>query len=94
MIKIAILLVRKKGMSLEEFQRYWKNVHGPLVMSIPENRRHVRKYVQSHAIPGSFPFLPGDAPSYDGAAEVWCDNLKEGLEMFAEPKYGELDLPR
>jgi uncharacterized protein (TIGR02118 family) len=48
MIKISELLVRRPGMSRTEFHDYWKRVHGPLVMSIPEVRRHVRKYVQSH----------------------------------------------
>jgi len=93
MIKIAILLVRKKGMSRQEFQDYWRTVHGPLVMSIPENRRHVTKYVQSHVLPDWFPFLAGQGPLYDGAAEIWCDNLQAGLEMFAEPKYQELIYP-
>ena len=93
MIKITILLVRKRGMSREEFQDYWRTVHGPLVMSIPENRRHVRKYVQSHVLSDWFPFLAGEGPLYDGAAEIWCDSLQTGLEMFAEPKYEELIYP-
>ena len=59
MIKISELLVRKAGMSRGEFQDYWRRVHGPLVMSIPEIRRHVVKYVQSHTQPDWFPFLAG-----------------------------------
>jgi len=93
MIKVTELLVRKNGMSREEFQDYWRTVHGPLVMSIPENIRHVRKYVQSHTLSDWFPFLAGDGPLYDGAAEIWCDNLEAALEMFAEPTYRELIYP-
>jgi uncharacterized protein (TIGR02118 family) len=93
MIKVTILLVRKKGISREEFQDYWRTVHGPLVMNIPENRRHVCKYVQSHTLSDWFPFLAGEGPLYDGAAEIWCDSLEEALEMFAEPKYRELIYP-
>jgi len=93
MVKVTILLVRKKGMSREEFQDYWRAIHGPLVMNIPENRRHVRKYVQSHTLSDWFPFLAGEGPLYDGAAEIWCDSLEEALEMFAEPKYRELIYP-
>jgi uncharacterized protein (TIGR02118 family) len=93
MIKIALLLVRKKGMSREEFQEYWLKVHGPLVMGIPENKRHVLKYVQSHTLSDWFPFLAGDGPLYDGAAEIWCDSVSEGLDMFAEPKCEELIRP-
>ena len=62
MIKISELLVRKKDMSRGEFHDYWKRVHGPLVMSIPEIRRHVVKDVQSHTQPDWFPFLAGDGP--------------------------------
>jgi len=93
MIKVTELLVRKKGMTREEFQNYWRTVHGPLVMSIPENKRHVRKYVQSHTLPDWFPFLAGEGPLFDGAAEIWCDSLVAAQEMFAEPKYKELIYP-
>ncbi len=93
MIKITILLTRKKGMDPEGFHDYWSSVHGPLVMRIPENRRHVRKYVQSHILPDRFPFLASSGPLYDGAAEIWCENLQEGLNMFAEPKYKEIIYP-
>jgi EthD domain len=45
MIKVSVLLKRKPGMSPAEFYRYWKDVHGPLVLGVPELMRHVRKYV-------------------------------------------------
>jgi len=48
MVKLVGCLRRKAGMSAEEFHRYWKNVHGPLVRSVPEFFRYVRKYVQGH----------------------------------------------
>lgn len=89
MVKITMLLVRKPGMSREEFQDYWLNVHGPLVMSIPEIKRHVVKYVQSHTLSDWFPFLVGNGPLYDGAAEIWCNNLEEVQAMFAEPRVEE-----
>lgn len=93
MIKISELLVRKAGMSRGEFQDYWRRVHGPLVMSIPEIRRHVVKYVQSHTQPDWFPFLAGDGPRYDGVAEVWCESVDDARKMFEEPKFRELVTP-
>ncbi|MGO9047019.1 MAG: EthD domain-containing protein [Xanthobacteraceae bacterium] len=93
MIKIAELLVRKSGMSRAEFQDYWRRVHGPLVMSITEIRRHVAKYVQSHTLPYWYPFLAGEGPLYDGIAEVWCDGIEAAQRMFAEPKFQELVSP-
>ena len=93
MIKISELLVRKGGMSRGEFHEYWKRVHGPLVMSIPEIRRHVVKYVQSHTQPDWFPFLAGDGPLFDGVAEVWCEGIQDARLMFEEPKFAELVTP-
>jgi uncharacterized protein (TIGR02118 family) len=93
MIKVAELLVRKNGMTRAEFQDYWRRVHGPLVMSIPEIRRHVAKYVQSHTLPNWHPFLAGEGPLYDGIAEVWCDSIEDVRRMFAEPKFQELVSP-
>jgi uncharacterized protein (TIGR02118 family) len=93
MIKISEVLVRKPDMSRGEFHDYWKRVHGPLVMSIPEIRRHVIKYVQSHTQPDWFSFLAGDGPAFDGVAEVWCENIHDAQLMFEEPKFAELVVP-
>lgn len=93
MIKIAMLLVRKPGMSKQAFRDYWLNVHGPLVMSVPDIRRHVAKYVQCHTTDDWFSFLVGEGPVFDGAAEIWCDSLEEARAMFAEPKVEELIYP-
>lgn len=88
-----MLLTRKPGMGREAFRDYWLNVHGPLVMGIPEIRRHVLKYVQCHTLDEWYPFLPGDGPLYDGAAEVWCESLEAAQAMFAEPRVAETVMP-
>jgi uncharacterized protein (TIGR02118 family) len=47
MIKVMVMVKRKPGISREEFYKYWKEVHGPLMA------RHIpglRKYVQNHYI--------------------------------------------
>jgi uncharacterized protein (TIGR02118 family) len=93
MIKISELLVRKPGMSRAEFHDYWQRVHGPLVMSIADIRRHVVKYVQSHTQPDWFAFLAGGGPLYDGVAEVWCEGIDEAQRMFEEPAFAELVTP-
>jgi uncharacterized protein (TIGR02118 family) len=55
-------------MTLEEFSRYWREVHGPIGRRIPG----LRRLVQSHPVP-----LPADmAPSgFDGMAELWFDDM-------------------
>jgi len=55
-------------MSVEEFSRYWHEVHGPIGRRIPG----LRRLVQSHPVP-----RPPDmaAPQFDGTAELWFDDM-------------------
>ena len=93
MIKISELLTRRPGMTRAEFHDYWRNVHAPLVMGIPEIRRHNRRYVQCHTQPEWFDFLPPGGALYDGVAEIWVDSLDAARQLFAEPKFAELVAP-
>lgn len=68
MIKFIGLLTRKEGMSVEDFQRYWREVHGPIMARTPGMRR----YVQSHAVPESY--AGPNPPPFDGLAEAWFDS--------------------
>ena len=67
MHKIASIIHRKPGMSVEEFQRYWLVVHGPMLARLP----FVRRYVQSHPLPQGY--RKGDLP-FDGLVELWFDD--------------------
>lgn len=55
-------------MTLEEFSRYWRDVHGPIGRRIPG----LRRLVQSHPVPN-----PPDMgqPRFDGVAELWFDDM-------------------
>jgi uncharacterized protein (TIGR02118 family) len=71
MVKFLGLLTRRPGLSVEEFQHHWRDIHGPLVkMEFPEMRR----YIQSHAIPDSYSLTP--PPAFDGVPEAWFDSLE------------------
>ncbi len=91
MIKLIICVTRKSGMSFQDFDRYWREQHGPLVKSVTEFSRHVRKYVQCHQAETSVPF--GIAAPYDGVAELWFDSVEAAAKAFAEPKYMEIIRP-
>lgn len=67
MIHLHNFITRKPGLSEEQFSRYWKETHAPLVKRIPQ----VRRYLQSHRIP-----FPTSNSSYDGDSEVWLDDLR------------------
>jgi uncharacterized protein (TIGR02118 family) len=70
MVKFIGLLTRLPGLSVEEFQHHWRDIHGPLVHAeFPEMRR----YIQCHAIPDTYAMTP--PPAYDGVPEAWFDNL-------------------
>ena len=89
MIKVIGLLKRKAGVSQEEFFRHWKDHHGALAMRIPGFGTRVRKYVQVHRV--NIPDLgarerynQATLPmEYDGAVEMWFDNLEELQKAFA-----------
>lgn len=93
MVKVSVLVKRKPGMSPAEFHRYWKDVHGSLVLSVPEFMRHFHKYVQCHQIAETFTDTPGAVSPYDGIAEVWADSLDEVTRAFDEPRYLEVIRP-
>src|SRR5437879_2092832 len=88
MVKLIICAKRKTWMTRKEFDAYWQNQHGPLVKSVPEFMRHVRKYVQCHIVENSVPL--GVAAPYDGVAELWFDSAEEIAQAFNEPRYLEI----
>ena len=68
MIKLVYCITRRRGMALEEFSRYWREVHGPIGRRIPG----LRRLVQSHRVPHVPDLAP---PGFDGMAELWFDDL-------------------
>ena len=68
MVKLIYCISRKPELSVEEFQRYWRETHGPIAGRIPG----LRRYVQCHVVPEVY---GGRTPPYDGAAELWFDDM-------------------
>src|SRR5881397_1850151 len=65
-IKMIITLKRREGMTHDEFTHYQRNIHRPLLMSIPETKRYVRRFVVSYPVPA--PRYP--EPDYDSVVEA------------------------
>ena len=80
MIKLVFSLRRRPEFSREEFQRYWREEHAPLVQSHAEVLR-IRRYVQVHALPTEMHVAlrasRGAPEEYDGVAELWWDSLED-----------------
>lgn len=80
MIKACVMIRRKEGLSVEDFQRHWRERHAPLVARMPE----VRRYVQSHPLPGGY--RKGELV-YDGVAEIWADDVEALRRMGKSDAY-------
>jgi len=82
-IKLVFTLRRREGMTREEFQRYWRKQHAPLVRSHADVL-HIRRYVQTHArdtdADETLAGARGSEPRfYDGVAELWWDSVEDLL---------------
>ena len=51
MVKRVITLKRRPGMTHDEFVHHHRHVHRPLLVSIPETRQYLRRFVVSYPIP-------------------------------------------
>ena len=61
---------RKPGMPVEAFQRHWREVHGPLGLTVP----NLRRYEQSHTRLAAY--KDGREPKWDGVSITWFDDSK------------------
>lgn len=80
MIKLVFCCRRREGMTREEFQTRWLEVHGPLVRRLREKLPMMKRYVQSHTLAGPVNDAMregrGTGEAYDGITEVWFDSLE------------------
>ena len=88
MLKLVFCLRRLPHLSRAEFQRYWRETHGPLV------RRHVAvlgicRYVQVHTLDDALQEVlrasRGGPEAYDGVAELWWDDRTAFEAALADP---------
>jgi uncharacterized protein (TIGR02118 family) len=91
MLKLVFCLHRLPGLSRAEFQRYWREQHGPLV------RRHaaalrIRRYLQLHTLDDplqeALRASRGGPEAFDGVAELWWDS-REDLEAVLRDPAGQ-----
>jgi len=87
MIKLVFTLRRREDLTREEFQRYWREQHAPLVKRHAD-ALHIRRYVQTHArdtdLDEAVAGVRGSKPRYyDGVAELWWDSLEELVAAFS-----------
>lgn len=89
MIRLIFVLRRKPSMSREQFQKYWHEVHGPLVAKHATNL-NILRYVQDHTLEdpmnqGMANARGGMEAPYDGVAELWWTTREALATSFASP---------
>ena len=83
MIKTIGLLVRKAGMTHEQFVRHWVEVHAPLALHVPG----LKRYVQSHIVDQRHrPDIPSIGVEVDGIAELWYESREAMAVATASPE--------
>jgi uncharacterized protein (TIGR02118 family) len=83
MIKSLSLLVRRDGMTHEQFMKHWVEIHAPLAHAVPE----LRRYVQSHIVAErTRSDIPASAVDIDGIAELWYDDRAAMERAMATPE--------
>ena len=89
MLKLVFCLRRLPHLSRDEFQRYWRETHAPLV------RRHatalaIRRYVQLHTLDDplneALRASRGGPEPYDGIAELWWESRDALQAAIASPE--------
>ena len=80
-VKNVEFLTRRPYLTVEAFQRYWREVHGPLAGRIPV----IRRYVQSHTRRSAYE--RGRVPRWDGAALTWFDDTQAMRASASSPEY-------
>lgn len=90
MIKLTFCLRRRPDLTWEEFSRYWRDVHAPLVAARAEVLG-IRRYQQVRtldqpALHEAYRARNGGAPEpFDGIAEIWFDSM-ESLQRARTPE--------
>jgi uncharacterized protein (TIGR02118 family) len=79
-----MLLTRKEGISRQEFNRHWLQVHGRIAVGYP----HVIHYAQLHLIDDD---LPGHDYGVDGIVDFVFES-RQGFEQIWETEVGKRGL--
>ena len=87
MIKFTIIMRRKPSLSHEEFVAYHRDEHAPLFCALAEVKKHVRRYVQCHAVAVPLPGMP--PVNIDGITELWFDDESGIGAVFGSQNYLE-----
>jgi uncharacterized protein (TIGR02118 family) len=81
MVKLICFVKRRPDMDAEEFHRYWREVHGPLIAAT-KSGKHVLRYEQNHRVREHW-----NQPGYDGVTEQWFASSGDFFASLQEDDY-------
>jgi uncharacterized protein (TIGR02118 family) len=87
MLKLTFTLRRREDMTREEFQRYWREEHAPIVAKHAETLR-IKRYVQVHSRDTDLDEAVSAQRGtplrhFDGVAELWWESMDELMAAYA-----------
>ncbi|KAL3682391.1 hypothetical protein R1sor_000413 [Riccia sorocarpa] len=92
LVKMVILVKRKQGMSLEDFDKYWTEEHSSLVNGLPLFKEKIVKYNQVHldvprmqqsGVENGIPVCN----DYDGIVELYAKSYQDLMDFFGSDVY-------
>jgi len=88
-VKLVYCVRRLPHLSLEEFQRYWLETHGPMVRARAD-ALGIRRYVQVHRMDSpvneAIRHSRDAGEPYDGVAELWWESIEDLAVATATPQ--------
>ena len=78
--RIGCAIRHPSNRSLEDFQAYWAQHHGPLFSHTPDLRRYVQHITLTEAYGGT------PAPTHDGVSMFWYDGMESILDPPQSPR--------
>ena len=91
MVRLTALLRRNPALSHEQFEAHWRDVHGPLMRSLPGIDQRVVRYEQHPRAVA--PGLWTGSEGVDGMAVQWFPRVDDLMAMIADPSYQEKIAP-
>jgi len=80
MVKMVIFFKRAPGMTIDAFQRHWREAHARLIEKLPG----LRRYVQNHTLAEAY--RKGE-PAFDAVAEASFDDTQAMKALVGTAEY-------
>ncbi|KAL3701776.1 hypothetical protein R1sor_019798 [Riccia sorocarpa] len=97
LVKAVVMVKRKKGISFEDFDKYWAGEHSSLVCNIPLFREKILKYNQLHLDLPRMQFAAENGVpvcnDFDGIGEVYAKSYQDLRDFFESDVYKNIVEP-